>query len=776
MAKTKKISSDTTITVNPKSKNKTYVIDSASALNIEYINEKNKTYVTSITFGIKRGNDLVLETVYTTKSYKTKIISTTIKNYFTETVEHEVKFYMSSEIPVTIKPSDASGKFVAQETLDDSNYPFITGTLKADNYSIGHSSIVYDKKGNDTYTSVYDSGVFSEIMDLVGNDKYVYDNKNNLFFVEDYSGNDEYYVKGSSKFSNNDIKGNDTYEFTNTTKEQTVHDKSGKDIYTITDTTGSCRISDNSGKDEYTISKSNRIFINDRGKGNDTYTVSNCTGVRYWNDDDGSYSTFTISDEKGNETYDFQNLVFSDHEYFDPDKSEYALCDMSGNDKYKLKGCGYFRALDKKGNDNITIQNSESIYFDDLSGNDRWTLKRTDNLHTLNEIYAIDEKGNDKWTITGVKDIVNGGGFASIWDKAGKDNYLMNGGSDGVEITDEIGNDKYTITEGSKNFSITDKAGKDTYKIIGSSDNHINTPYLRDTGASNDKYTLKYVDNNVNSWNAIVDDGGKDTYNLANCNAIKMEDLSGNDKYNIIATETLINSVTIADNSGKDTYNIKGSYSKKTKKTTYLNSATIIDEGIKADVYNLQYARRFNISDNAGDKDKYTIKSSYGNITDYGNGNDSYTVSKMVDKSGIWLDDRGGNKDILKLSDVNKKDIVFMTNYGTNGHGSLTADEDASLILFNKKNNSFVQIKDFFTDSNNDCVYEGFGNGKIETIKAGSKKVTVSADYFTDDIRYQVLNFLDSNDCSVIEYLNKETQEDINVLIAVFRGEEIYGH
>ena len=715
--KTTKIIKDTVITITPKSKNNVYEFTSNATFTI---NNQTKGYNEKYyTIPIKQGNDLIIDTIYTTSS-NAKVITTTFKNYFANTsAQYKINFegywlWTSYKDTYEITPSiDENELFIT----DANTGRFGIGTNGNDIHNL-LPLIIYDKKGNDTYINGV-SGTERYTTDLSGNDTHISLYSDSLSRIDDYNGNDKYSAE-QGRISATDYKGNDTY----TASED-----------------GRLYVSDYGGKDTYTIRNTKYSNISDLGKGNDAYDIANCYTIDKMND-------FNIWDKYGNETYNITNLVYNSDNFY-PYAEQWLIEDENGKDTYNIKGVGYAKFVDMKGNDKITIKNSETIYFTDYNGNDTWKLERTDNLHSLDEIYIYDENGKDNYTITGVD------GFASIHDKAGNDKYTMNGNSNGAEITDEKGNDKYTVKDGSKIFTITDNNGKDKYNILGTTDKYIDSFSIYDYGYKNDKYTINYA----NGYNAIYDDGGKDSYDILNCSSLKINDYSGNDKYNIKATETLLSSVVITDDSGKDKYSLKGTYNKKTKATTYLNSATIVDDGSQIDTYNLQYTRKFNITDNGGNE-KYNIKSGYGAINDNG-GNDTYTISKTVSQQGIFIDDKGGSKDTLKLTDVNKNKIVFMANVGESGL------EDNSLILYNKSNGSYVKIEDFFTRAADGDI-SGYGAGRIETMKAGSKKLSVDYNYI-NQVRQAAATFLSTGDtiADVLQDQNNNT-DTITNLIACF--------
>ena len=102
-----------------------------------------------------------------------------------------------------------------------------------------------------------------------------------------------------------------------------------------------------------------------------------------------------------------------------------------------------------------------------------------------------------------------------------------------------------------------------------------------------------------------------------------------------------------------------------------------------------------------------------------------------------------------------------MANIGESGY------EDNSLILYNKTNGGYITISDFFTRATDGYIND-FGVGKIETIKAKNKTLSVDYDYI-NKVREQVASYLSTGE-SVADVLSNQSTsaETIENLITCF--------
>ena len=236
--------------------------------------------------------------------------------------------------------------------------------------------------------------------------------------------------------------------------------------------------------------------------------------------------------------------------------------------------------------------------------------------------------------------------------------------------------------------------------------------------------------------------------------------------------------IAVTDDFGADNYKLNGT------KTAMLNNVTVTDNSESNDKYNLSYGVLFNISDEGGD-DKYSVGAwASGTTIEDVEGKDSYTITSLAlgtdieDQAGddtynvaatasaTRITDGGGN-DTLVLSGTKEKNIVCMSSYEELDLGSL--------ILFNQAKGTFVRINDYYnvkTDAEEKPYYEGFGAGKIETIKAGKKAMSNIPATFTAEIMAQVSDFLSTSGeyDSIEDVLQSDSETDIKTLIGIFEG------
>ena len=420
--------------------------------------------------------------------------------------------------------------------------------------------------------------------------------------------------------------------------------------------------------------------------------------------------------------------------------------ELGGNDKYDL--LTNMAVQDMSGNDKYTLA-SEQIYIYEHAGKDSYTFNngRTD---------VKDEKGNDKYT-------VNKNAIAGIYDYEGKDKYSAKDTEDNEDayltITDYSGKDSYSfnhatyirITDGvapntyySELKPYINKGGNDSYSFVYSTDFEV----VDFSGDDNYKITKC---SNKDASLPIIDYYGKDTYTITDSEYTSISDESGNDKYTVSGSETL--NITLEDEYGDDTYNVTKNAKQVTvtddsgddtyKITNGANFTNITDKQ-GGDTYKLNGTKKNKVenifvTDNSGD-DKYNLSYCDGAQLTDNSGNDTYTVAKT--SNVVLIEDNGGN-DTLVLSGAKSKDIIYMS-YNNKGNDEMAKAEAGALFLYNKKLDTFVRIDKFYTISGN--TYSGPGNGNIETIKAGSSKITApTADYFTETINSEVAYWLGQN-------------------------------
>ena len=573
--------------------------------------------------------------------------------------------------------------------LYDSNYPSSLSNpnfVKVDNSSIGNPNNIFKS---------YVSGFFSNkdqqsavFLGSKGSDTYLISKPlDGGAQLDDFGGNDSYNIQASytgQAFLNlTDYFGNDNYNMSNNTNVF-VKDKKGSDIYKANGVK-KVDIADDDGNDKYTMINSTKSIKIADSKGKDIYEINASGDVN---------STIT---------------------------------DKTGNDKYLLlNGARIFKVIDESGNDSYeyVAASKETAYIEDKAGNDNYNFSSVDNQN------ITDDKGNDKYNFSNIN-MSNTSYSAYIHDNAGKDNYTVNV-SNNLTVIDKVGDDKYNILnskklvitdgeEGSKKggndkyilnnvnqvgldsisnqYNITDFAGKDSYNITNGSKIRINDNNT-DKKTSADKYDIS-----VNSQARIYDQAGNDTYKV-NTSRGYITDYSGNDKYNIVDGNNffeaagVLNTSIIDDSEGNDSYNISNS--------------------------------TVTLGDNVGN-DNYTISSNSNvDITDLSSSNDTYKINSMNNQ--VKIDDKGGTKDKLTLSNVNKDNLIFMADFDVKCDISTTDDfvNSGALIIFDKTNNGFIKIENFFETFDTDRGtyietrqgHEQKGTGYIETINVGKKNIS----------------------------------------------------
>ena len=763
MAKTKKFKSAFDVTITPKSKDTVYVYngDKSAHYAVSKFNVDLTGY-TGLDYDIKyykKGYDLVFKTMiyYTSTEVPKKVITTTVKDYFKN---HILGGFFTGELNQDLTPGT---NYLYANVSDTTEEDYILASSNKNaklSLSLGGEDFIYDEKGNDKYNFTYaykslhdQHGKYDTVFDISGNDEYRVSERGEAV-IRDYSGKDYYYANGNTYYS-----------------EINTHDYNGNDKYTA-ENGGFLIVYDYAGSDKYYFKSDEASTIEDYS-GKDKYYIYNAS--MYWTD-----STNVLKDYAGNDYYEVNN------------SKGLKIEDSKGKDKYKVTNCTGLSTSDSK---------TDIMIRDYGKSKDTYIFNNVEYASIDDDFYRIfDYGGNDKYTLTKVQN---------------------------MDISDNGGNDKYTVKTGTDNFTINDNSGKDKYSFIGSSfsdGNLVADVYVYDHGGQNDKYTFKNVSNFLISggnYRTVIDEGGDDTYNVENSLYVVLEDVWGNDKYNFSATAFGTNAgseYTVYDNDGSDKYTLKGKYNRKTKTTKYLSNVSITDKGADKDTYNLQYVSNSIIKDDGGKntynlkntksvtintssdlsdkynltnsidfvisdsgtttKDKYNLKtSSCGIITDQG-GDDEYIIDKLKNRKvgDIQINDKGtySRNDKLTIANLNKKDIVFMTNYNT--ANLISNDENCSLIIYDKKNKGFVTLNNFYNDSDNDGIYydesDSYGVGRIETIKAGKNTVKApSADYFTNNLKFEVSEWLDDSPFyDVRTALTNGTDNQVMELVNIFEN------
>ena len=508
-------------------------------------------------------------------------------------------------------------------------------------------------------------------------------------------------------------KGSNKYTFSNTdTVRTTVVEAGGSDKYTFDElapTTSTVRIEDMGGNDSYTITSSKGIVIDDFF-GNDKYTIKNCIELEPGGSEENPHDIY-ISDYSGNDTYNFDNFKT-----------------VEGQDTRLF-------LYDEKGNDKYTLNENYHVEIDDYSGNDTYTVKNTHRLY----IYDYEEdyynvKGNDKFNITDSSDIEIDCEYGN-----GKKNFNFKQCSDIDIYCEETNSNKYNLTdcdnvtiEEDDSFDYEEDKNSGSIYNLKNITTYLNIRSYKDY--SNDKYTISGANLDLNSSNVITseinDNDGKDTYKITKTNNLEMLDYSNeNDTYTI----TNCDNFHIHNSSGDEKYTLK-------------NTSNV------------------RLRDNLGE-DTYNITSCSGMyIHDENNSSDTYTIKLAKEGGGITIRDEGGDADSLKISNLNQKNIVFMSNFNNSG-----VDADNSLIMYDTKSGGFVQICDLYQLSGSDYSTEAFGNGFIETVKAGKTIDISSLDIISqlNSAREAVAGFL-TDGMSVVDVLNSGDAAQIGQLITYF--------
>lgn len=553
-----------------------------------------------------------------------------------------------------------------------------------------------------------------------------------------YASKGEYNLIGNGKWGAEiyEEKGNNTYNINNILEDgvNAFYEFKGNDIYNFASSTPSANlVFDFQGSDNYFSKENTKLDITDY-KGNDKYNIKN-SNIMSFDYSGKDYYEITNSsaaylyDAKGNDKYQILNSNAPNQTIFDiQGKDNYNIINSSNlvvNESVVEKN-------NKSGNDFYNVTASSSIEINEaseFSGNDKYNFTSVNNSALSSTDEILDASGNDKYNIIASGDI-------NFTDLSGADNWNVTL-SDNIDIVKDRGNDRYKINN-SDNTTITDNKGSDNYEVLS---NSINT--------------------------TLVDKSGKDVYSISNSFDLTIKDLAQSlDKYIF----NNVNNADITDNGGKDTYKVSDS-----SNITIQNNTTLIMSDKKQDTntFNISnstfeiYTNKLNqnTDNNFISKENYNINSSSGLIEDYDMASDTYKINKL--DGAVKILDFGGNKDSLIISNAKTSNLVFMAGGIWNDDFSLI-NPDNSLYIYDKENKGFTVINSYFKSTDNE--FTDFGNGKIETLKAGKKEFSnlISIDKL-NDIQSSVSGWLKTNNYfSVNDVLDSSEQTDINSLIAVF--------
>ena len=475
---------------------------------------------------------------------------------------------------------------------------------------------------------------------------------------------------------------------------------------------------------EFTISKKyeigkNGLYGQTEDTENDDYIIASKDKYAELTLTKGGYDH--VGDYKGNDKYIISKEETNSYEHS-------IIYEATGTDEYYVSDWGYGKLYDGKGNDKYTLVDNARCYIAEVKGNDEYKISSQRGA-------CIDEiSGNDKYLI---ENILHNKGFSQtkIYDISGKDNYTIKN-TVGVEIIEYKGNDKYTI----ENF----QANNSTYKKI----------FNIDDWAGNDTYNISKISHeaykNFADCAYINDDLGNDKYTFTDVNKLEVDDKKGNDKYTLLANSKNIN---LYDYYGKDKYELIGTEDKSITDTK-------IYEDAGNDTYNLIYTSDIQINDDLGN-DKYTITNTSKLTIEDLDGKDKYTIDKLTHQNKIEIKDNGYDKDSLIITNLNAENIIFFGD--VNKNGNTTGD----LIIFDKENKGYIKIDNYFNVENGE--YTSFGEGCIESIKAGKTKLKINEEQMAiniNSLNESVASWLSTNDCSdIYALLNEGSETEIINLI-----------
>jgi len=532
----------------------------------------------------------------------------------------------------------------------------------------------------------------------------------------------------------------------------TIYVQEGKDLNIITkyrnEIKGNIRTISNKIKDYYSDNpkgiitiNSNPVAITDTYKKDDLITISAGDSINYLYTDKKSSYNLTGSGEyganiyatKGNNNYNINNALTEGYN---------KISDFDGNDNYNFASSTSSSSviLDYTGKDSYFSKNNSKISISDYLGNDKYSLVNS-------SVFISDYSGKDSYEIASADELY-------LYDIKGNDSYKLTSSSSlNQTINDIKGKDKYNIISSSNllinesDIEQTNKSGTDSYNIISS-----NNIEIKETSkfSGNDSYNFNFTNNSgYSASDEILDCAGNDKYKIKSSQNINFTDKAGNDSYILDNSDN----IKIIDSKGKDKYNI-------------INNSTgaNITDSNGADTYKAVNSSDLTINDLLKSNDKYVLENVYNlNITDDG-GKDSYIINNLSGQ--IKIEDLGGY-DKITINHTTKADLIFMAgNRWDESFNSL--NDDNSLYIFDKKNGGFLNIGSFFKTK--DGSISDFGEGRIESVKAGKKEIGNLVDFKElNSLKSTVASWLKTNNyCSVENVLDGNNKDDINNLIAVF--------
>lgn len=351
--------------------------------------------------------------------------------------------------------------------------------------------------------------------------------------------------------------------------------------------------------------------------------------------------------------------------------------ELAGNDEYWADGAGTLNAYDWAGADTYRLGNGSKLTVHDYAGKDTYTVEGTNAILFANE-YA----GNDKYYLKKNSDFW-------INEYKGNDTYwVTENKSTGTNkrINDTKGDDKYYLTTAT--IDIVDQGGKDRYEIENTS-----TVTISDSDKGNDTIImkecsdLKYYKSGISDYSYIGNVSGNETYTLNNVSFTKdsydnrddeqwaIQDENGNDKYNITDSQYL----AINDKKGNDTYIFNSIY-----------DSQIADDSGK-DSYNITHSNFINIDDYNNDKDKYTLTNCSFILNDFGKSSaDTYNLTNVKESK---INDKGGNDKytLKKTADFTSTEKIHIYDYA--------GKDTYNLSGYSHDNNMLIQINDVGTDN-----------------------------------------------------------------------------
>lgn len=825
MAKTVKITKDTEIPLSSKLFDTVYEIAAPDA-KITFVENRGALTSTFFLSPIKSGNDLIMEVddlisgygLITIKDYYALVDNydnhdlANYKEYdfwsstwntntlYAQATDPDIFFY-SEETTVYAINSKIYGAKNSQKYIV-SNFNFnqkqnqicdIAGNERY-KFASGSTSSVHDYVGNDVYNFMQDST--TDIIDFGGSDTYNVIKANAV--IGDFGGNNTFRIKNGSNANISLFVGNNKFDILDSVIKIEALVLSGNDKYTGYGITSSgdddiaetySKINDNQGNDSYNYTNSKFGYIRDF-QGNDSYNLTtfsateladfagndkyNLVNYAYYNDG-GDLDDATITDEKGNDTYNIniaKSLTINEGEW----DNEGNPLSTGGNDTYNASAADKLEICEASGNDKYNVSDSHFVGITDYLGNDTYNLDYVISHTALDKNSILDHAGNDKYQITNSK-------YVEVNEKdKGNETYVIKN-SDIVNLTDEQGKDKYTISEFSTNVLVDDLEGADIYNVsdsfnVGITDSDLN---------SNDIYNFTNLENYDIATYFVTDEGGNEKYNIKDSASIGIADNKGIDNYNIQDSVY----VQLHDKGeGKDTYNVKNSSQVlitdennnigfNIYTVTNVDDLFIDDENEADTIYNLTNVKIsdsgvYYLSDESGN-DKWTIKDSKNLvINDKGNGVDNCTITNSTATINE-MGDSGNDKynitksDVVDIIDDGGDDIYTAVNSKYVSIIDTIGDDKYTLTNHNLQNYYLSSI----TDS------DGMDTYTINNLKRGITIIDNDESGIGDVDKYNITNAENVNlyDNSMISndiYNFTNVFNNVGVIVSDAGGNDTY--